>query len=189
MPSFTKILTASFASIALIAPAAASAHTTGTCNNANTPVAQLPSSDAKSAVVCLVNQQRKAHHLPTLSVARRLDKSAQAWTNAMLATHNFNHFGAGTTPASRIQNAGYDWMAAGENIATGYITPNSVVTAWMHSPEHCRNILDPNFTNVGTGIDNAAISGAGATFTQDFGTPMSHRPMDQNWSAADAICR
>jgi uncharacterized protein YkwD len=189
MPSLTKILTASFASLALIAPATAAAHSTGTCNNANAPVAQLSSAVAKSTVVCLVNQQRKAHHLPTLSVARRLDNSAQAWTNAMIATHNFNHFGPGTSPSSRIQNAGYDWMAAGENIATGYTTPDSVVTAWMRSPEHCRNILDPNFTNVGTGIDNAAIAGSGATFTQDFGTPMSDRQMDQNWTAADAVCR
>lgn len=188
MPSLAKTLTALTATIALAAPATAAAHSNSICKNAGTPVASLSSAVAKSTVVCLVNQQRKAHHVPALVQARSLDNSAQAWTNAMLATNNFNHFAPGSSPASRIQNAGYDWMAVGENIATGYGTAESVVTAWMFSPEHCRNILDPNYTNIGTGIADHAINGGGATFTQDFGTPMSVKPMDQNWAAADSVC-
>jgi hypothetical protein len=46
---------------------------------------------------------------------------------------------------------------------------------------HCRNILEPNFVNIGTGI-------VGTEFTEDFGTPLSSRPMDQNWRPANAVC-
>lgn len=43
------------------------------------------------------------------------------------------------------------WRAWGENIAAGQTTPQAVMTAWMNSAGHRRNILDPNFTHLGVG--------------------------------------
>lgn len=40
---------------------------------------------------------------------------------------------------------------AGENVAMGYRTPEQVVAAWMASPGHKANILNPSFTSLGLG--------------------------------------
>jgi uncharacterized protein YkwD len=177
--SLQRVLAAAATAFAFAAPAA-SAHATG-CAGAGAPVPSVAPAAAKRTIVCLVNVQRRAHHLPLLAENRSLDVSAQGWTQAMASSGNFSHFGADSNPATRIQAAGYDWMAVGENIAAGFRTPAAVVDAWMHSAGHCRNILDPNFVNIGTGI-------VGTEFTQDFGTPLSSRPMDQDWGPADAVC-
>jgi uncharacterized protein YkwD len=53
------------------------------------------------------------------------------------------------------------------------------VAAWMASPGHCQNILDPAFRNVGTGERPAAVgdwASGPATWTQDFGLKMSQSP-------------
>jgi uncharacterized protein YkwD len=121
----------------------------------------------RSAVVCLINQQRARRHLPALHISQELNRSAQGWTNTMVDTAQFTH---GSNFASRISAAGYSWASAGENIATGFQTPWEVVKAWMGSPDHCHNILDPTFSDVGTGLSNHPLGQYGpSTWTQDFG--------------------
>ena len=141
------------------------------CANADTPAAAASDQQMRAAVVCLINLQRTRRRLPALTASSALNRSAQGWTDLMVATGNFTH-GPGNAFAVRISAAGYNWQTAGENIATGYPTPRSVVAAWMASTDHCRNILDPSFHDVGTGINPrpvlAAASGP-ATWSQDFG--------------------
>jgi uncharacterized protein YkwD len=58
-----------------------------------------------------------------------------------------------------------------------------VVNAWMASPDHCRNILDPHFRDVGTGESPAAVgtwASQPSTFTQDFGLTMSQNAPSRN---------
>jgi uncharacterized protein YkwD len=113
----------------------------------------------------------------------RLDRSAQGWTNTMVATGAFTH---GANFAARISGAGFAWSAAGENIATGYVTPHGVVRAWMGSTGHCQNILNPTYTNVGTGIVTRVVAGGrGATWTQDFALARGRRAPSRNWAAAN----
>ena len=134
----------------------------------------------RAAVVCLINQQRNAHGLPSLKVSPRLNRSAQSWNQAMVASGDFTH---GSNFAGRISAVGYDWQMAGENIATGFATPQSVVAAWMASPDHCRNILDPSFRDIGTGVSPAAVgswASQPSTWTNDFGLLMSQNPPSGN---------
>jgi uncharacterized protein YkwD len=136
----------------------------------------------RAAVVCLVDQQRARHGLPALAASGQLDRSAQAWTNTMVLTGEFTH-GPGNAFAGRISATGYNWQTAGENIATGFPTPRSVVAAWMASTDHCRNILDPAFKDVGTGERGAAVGSVAsgpATWTQDFGLQMGHSAPSHN---------
>ncbi len=134
----------------------------------------------RAAVVCLINQERLAHGLPALKVSSKLDHSAQNWNQAMVASGNFTH---GANFAGRISAVGYNWQTAGENIATGFTTPRDVVKAWMASPDHCRNILDPSFRDVGTGESPAAVGSWAtqpSTWTQDFGLLMSQSAPSHN---------
>jgi uncharacterized protein YkwD len=151
-----------------------------TCANAGTPATSAPASAMRAAVVCLVNQKRAAHGLPALSRSARLDRSAQGWTNTMVSTGQFTH---GTNFAGRITATGYNWSFAGENIATGFATPSSVVAGWMASPDHCRNILNPSYADIGVGVNPRPVGSNvtdAATWTQDFGLWMGHAAPSSN---------
>jgi uncharacterized protein YkwD len=139
----------------------------------------------RAAVMCLVNAERISRGLPRLSEDSRLDRSAQRWSAAMVKSGQFTH---GADFAARIAAAGFDWSAAGENIATGYPTPVAVVAAWMASPGHCRNILSTSYSALGIGVVAAAVRGAAsgpATWTQDFALPMGRSAPSGNQSPAD----
>lgn len=150
------------------------------CANANVPATSASVQAMRAAVVCLVNQQRAMRGLSGLRTSAQLNDSAQNWTNVMVASDNFTH---GLNFAARISAVGYNWQWAGENIATGYLTPRQVVSAWMASKDHCRNILDPHFRDVGTGESPRPVSrwaSGPATWTQDFGLLMSSSPPSGN---------
>lgn len=65
--------------------------------------------------------------------------------------------------AERIEAAGYNWGRSGENIAEGQLSVQEVFTAWRKSTPHCKNIMSPNYKEMG-----AARSGN--YWVQDFGT-------------------
>jgi uncharacterized protein YkwD len=151
-----------------------------TCAGADARVGSASPALLRSAVVCLINQQRAAHHLPALTASPLLNHSAQAWTNAMVSSDQFSH---GTNFANRISAAGYVWRSAGENIATGFATPRSVVHAWMGSTGHCQNILNQTYRNVGSGESARPVKGyanGSGTWTQDFALGMHSSPPSGN---------
>lgn len=174
--SIAALVTAGAAPIALAAPAQA-AHG---CANANRSAASAPIGEMRVAVVCLVNHERSARHLPALHADHRLNHSAQRWSDEMVSSRMFTH---GTNFAGRISAAGFRWSAAGENIATGYGTPRQVVAGWMASAGHCENILNPTYRDVGTGVNRHPVAGYAsgpATWTQDFGLSMGSRAPSRN---------
>ncbi len=71
--------------------------------------------------------------------------------------------------ADRMRYAGFmgdqPW---GENIAAGQTTPADVVRAWMESPGHCRNIMNPSYQTIGVGYALVEGSPLGHYWTQDF---------------------
>lgn len=155
------------------------------CPGANTAVGHASPAELRSAVVCLINRQRATHHLPALHASPLLDRSAQNWTNTMVTTHQFTH---GANFASRITAVGFVWRAAGENIATGFATPRSVVRAWMASTGHCENILSPTYRNVGTGVSRRVVQGfatGAGTWTQDFALGINESPPSHNFGPAN----
>lgn len=175
----------------LASPAAAwiasavSAHQARACPNSDRRATRASIPAMRAAVVCLINQERTARRLPPLRVDVRLNSSAQAWTNTMVSTHKFTH---GANFAARISAAGFRWSAAGENIATGYITPRQVVNGWMGSAGHCENILSPTYRDVGTGVNPHAIAGYGTgpgTWTQDFALPIGRSAPSRNRGPAN----
>jgi len=67
----------------------------------------------------------------------------------------------GTSWATAVTEAGLGYTIAGENIAAGYSDAQQVVAAWMASPDHRGNILDPSFTHIGVGF----LSSTGQTYS------------------------
>jgi uncharacterized protein YkwD len=99
-------------------------------------------------ILCLLNGERAKNGLPGLREEAHLDQAAQAQSDDIAARHFFAHVNPdGRTPSDRIAAAGYPRSPlTGENIAWGEErdgTPVRIVRAWMHSPGHRANILQP----------------------------------------------
>jgi uncharacterized protein YkwD len=155
----------------------------GRCKDADRPAWRGDDPALRAAVLCLVNKARAAHGLPLLHASARLDRSAQSWTDTMVVSGQFGH----GDPGGRVSAAGFDWSSVGENIASGFPTPRAVVAGWMASQGHCENILDPAYTEVGTGVNRHPVRGfsrRAGTWTQDFGLRMGQRSPSLNWGPA-----
>jgi uncharacterized protein YkwD len=48
----------------------------------------------------------------------------------------------------RVRQVEYRFERVAENVATGYTEIEQVIEAWRTSAKHCRNLLDPRFTEV-----------------------------------------
>ena len=91
----------------------------------------------------------------------------------------FSHTGAdGSTVGDRVQNSGYQYSNAGENIAAGQTTAVDVVEGWINSPGHRANILNPNYTEIGVGYEYLQNDTGSINYnhywTQVFGTPLNN---------------
>ena len=127
-------------------------------------------------VVKLINTERSQADLDPLRVDSQLSQAARLHTRSMANDDFISHYGIdGSSPFERIQDAGYQYSAAGENIAAGYRTPAAVVDAWMGSARHRASILNPNFTEIGVGYEYLANDTGSVNYnsywTTTFGNP------------------
>lgn len=109
---------------------------------------------------------------PPLTLDATLTKVALAYARDM-ATHGYmDHTGRdGSTPQARITRSGYRWSEAGENLARGIMTPEDVVAGWLHSPEHCANLMNPQLVQMGVAFAVNPHDEAGVYWAMEFGTP------------------
>lgn len=122
-------------------------------------------SGAVAKVVELVNAERSKAGCSPVKVNAALTEAAQKHSEDMAASRSMSHTGSdGSSPADRITRAGYSWSTYGENVAYGYSTPEQVMTGWMNSPGHKKNILNCAFKEIGVGLAQP-----GSYWTQDFG--------------------
>ncbi|WP_019873442.1 CAP domain-containing protein [Sporichthya polymorpha] len=118
----------------------------------------------KNGIVASVNDIRADHGCRPLKVAKALTRSAQRHADDMARTRSFSHTSVdGRSWVKRQLAAGWK-SPGGENIARGYDKPSSVMTAWMNSPGHRRNILNCQFRYIGIGYNTT-----GEYSVQNFG--------------------
>ena len=109
-------------------------------------------SEQAVAVLELVNAERSRRGLQPMVLEDRLTDAADRHTRDQAAVGDIYHFSPnGTGPGERIAATGYPFSSWGENVAAGYRTPEAVMAGWMNSPGHCRNILNPGYTELGVG--------------------------------------
>ena len=126
---------------------------------------------AENEVIRLVNIQRGNIGLPKLSTNWQLSRIARYKSQDMINKNYFSHISPTYgSPFNMMENFGLKFSAAGENIAMGQQTPSSVVTAWMNSPGHRANILNPSYTQIGVGL--AKNSNGTCYWTQMFIKPL-----------------
>lgn len=94
-----------------------------------------------------------------------LDLAAQAKANDMATRDYWSHTTPdGTPPWSFVTAENYSYQKLGENLAAGFINDQAVINAWLASPGHRANLLDPSYSDVGFGfanIPNYSAAGGG----------------------------
>ncbi|MFH7241329.1 MAG: CAP domain-containing protein [Spirulina sp.] len=143
---------------------------------ANTPMDNPPSpmltqaeASIPDALLTLVNAERQRAGVAPLRLNDKLAAAAQRQADDMAANRNLSHQGSdGSTMRTRIDDTGYGWTAIGENVAMGQPNPEAVMRSWMNSAGHRRNILNPNFQELGVGY---AEGGGRPYWVQVFAKP------------------
>ncbi|MCA0988341.1 CAP domain-containing protein [Guptibacillus algicola] len=122
-------------------------------NNTNQAEPSGEISKEVQQVIDLTNKERRKQGLPDLKAYTKLSDVAQEKSRDMQEKNYFSHtsptYGS---PFDMMRDFGVDFNTAGENIAQGQQTPQSVVDAWMKSEGHRKNIMNKSFTHIGVGL-------------------------------------
>lgn len=132
----------------------------------------IDSSIDQKTVIELTNKERVKNGLPPLTENLNLDKAAQAKAASMFSENYWAHFApSGKSPWDFIQASGYKFSYAGENLAKNFYTSDEVVKAWMASPSHKENIMNPKYKEIGIAVVGGVLNGQKTTLVvQMFGT-------------------
>lgn len=143
-----------------------------TSTDAPTPPQNPNVSPEMQQVLDLVNAERTSRGLVPVRFSNQLNDAAHLHTQRQAEDGQIYHQDPrdGSGPGERISRTGYQFSTWGENVAAGYRTPAAVMQGWMTSEGHCKNILNPAFTEIGVGY----VSG-GERFNQ-FWTQIFARP-------------
>jgi uncharacterized protein YkwD len=122
---------------------------------------------AEERMLLLLNGERTSRGLRPLAMDNRLRDVARAHSAEMLRLGYFSHDSpVSGSPADRLRRAGLTLLFAGENLAYAP-TVDVAHQGLMASPGHRANILEPGYSRVGIGVQNAGLYGS--MFTQEFG--------------------
>jgi uncharacterized protein YkwD len=133
------------------------------------------------ASLCLINKLRRKRHLRALKDNPQLYRAANQHARDMVAGAYFSHDSPdGRGVSDRVKGVGYvrgyaRWQV-GENLAWGSgleSTARRIVLAWMGSPGHKHNLLDPSYREAGLAVAaGSPVNGVGSpvgTYANVFG--------------------
>jgi uncharacterized protein YkwD len=122
-----------------------------------TATAVAPSSDpgVESQFVGRINSLRASKGLGQLQVSGELVSVARRWTDRMVAAGQISH-----NPNLGSEVSG-SWTKLGENVGVGYDV-DSLMQAFINSPAHYRNLVDPEWSYVAVGV---TVEASGRVFT------------------------
>jgi len=127
----------------------------------------------KSTLVDFINQAREAKGIKPLLENNKLNQAAQMKAQNMVQNNYFDHTSpSGVTPWFWFIQAGYKYKYAGENLAIGFYESEEVYNAWLNSASHKANILNPNYTEVGTAVLDGFGANNSVIVVQEFGSQL-----------------
>jgi hypothetical protein len=154
-----------------------------------------------------VNAERNQRQIPTLNTNQKLNIAAQGKTDDMLSRSYFSHINPdGNYVWGLIEAAGYKpYTMLGENLAMDFSSAGDLIDAWLASPTHRANLLNPQFQDQGLAtsegqyephhdsilvanlfgkLETVKSSGTAATPTP---TPTSPKPPTNSTSSGTAL--
>ncbi len=130
----------------------------------------------QSGILQQTNGERQKHGLKALTLNAHLNAAAAAKVKDMFEKRYFEHISpSGVGPDKRAEQAGYAFLAIGENLAMGnFENDRSLVKAWVESPGHRENILNRSYTEIGIAVLRGVFEGQTTWIAvQEFGRPLS----------------
>ncbi|SDE56307.1 CAP domain-containing protein [Auraticoccus monumenti] len=110
------------------------------------PAAQaIGASTLEQEVRTQANRERSKRDLARVEHSACLDRFAEAQARAMAKKRSMFH-----QPLKPVLD-GCKLSLVGENVAYGFSSGTSVTKAWMNSPGHRANLLNPKFRSIGVG--------------------------------------
>lgn len=111
-------------------------------------------------VIILTNRSRLSDGESYLRENSYLDKLAQARIEDLMSHDNFSHIDShGEHSYQEVDTSIYPYKDFGENLAVLFTSATTEQQAWMNSPEHVANILNPRFQDIGVGIVQGEYEG------------------------------
>jgi len=120
-------------------------------------------------MISLINQSRLAESANPLKENPLLSEYARQKAEDMIKRDYFAHdTPEGKRPWQWIDKDQYDYVYAGENLAMDFSTAEAVQDAFMKSPSHKRNIVNPKYQEVGIAVLYGKLSGHPTTLLVEF---------------------
>ena len=117
-----------------------------------------------STIISDTNYIRAKYNLHPLKENPELTAAAYLKAYDMFNDQYWDHISPdGKTPWYFIRNTNYDFRFAGENLAKDFSSSEDVIAAWMESPDHRANILNPNYEDIGVAIVKGRLNGKETT--------------------------
>lgn len=132
---------------------------------------------SQAKVVEQTNTQREKLGLPDLVPNQQLNEAALAKARDMFEHQYWAHYSpTGKSPWEFVKAAHYTYYVAGENLARDFLQTDDMVSAWMNSPTHRENIVNPKYHDIGVAVVNGKLNGVETTLVvQMFGQQLSGR--------------
>ncbi|GEM_PF-1007957 len=103
--------------------------------------------------LAVINEYRARHNVAPLRFNPLLVETALAYSEEMAGRDNITHHSSGGAMlAHRLAKAGYDPFRAAENLSGGQRDFSEAFQAWIDSPTHRKNILDPALEELGIAV-------------------------------------
>lgn len=116
-------------------------------------------------IITEVNDERVARGLTPLAQNRMLDNASLQKAISLSKIQSLIHTKSQDGVAwSFINDAGYLYEIAGENLAVNFQNEEEIVDHWMNSPSHRENILRPDFADVGVAVAQGKYEGETADY-------------------------
>ena len=115
-------------------------------------VVEVPIEQWKCEVLTLVNAERTKNGLDSLEWGTTCEAAAAVRARELMSSYSHTRpDGSSWETACPLPDSG---GSNGENLMAGNaaVSPQTVVAAWMNSPDHRANILSPNFTKLAVGF-------------------------------------
>jgi uncharacterized protein YkwD len=124
-------------------------------------------------VYILTNLERQKLNLPPLKYNSLLSRSATTKADDMFINNYWSHNSPrGKSPWDFFRSVGYHYSLAGENLAKDFADTENLVRAWMNSPTHRENIINPRFQEIGIAVVSGTLNGLRTTLVvEHFASP------------------
>lgn len=142
-------------------------------DSTNLHILGFTSSVTVDEVVRATNNSRIEAGLKPLVYSEKLADAARRKAENMFSENYWAHNApSGKSPWVWFKDAGYTYVFAGENLAKDFGDTSRLMLAWMASPTHKENIVNPKYSEIGIAVVSGSLQGSDTVLVvQFFGAP------------------